>query len=283
MQTVLIPTDFSDNAWNALFTALKLFPKTECRFLLLHAYEPKAMNMLGKKSQIRLGTIYDSLKAYSEQELRKTKQYLEKHHANSLHHFELISKSATLEEAVVEMMAEHDIDLIVMGTQGATGAEEIYVGSNTVRVLRQVKKLPVLIVPSGFNFQNLKKAVFPTDFTRGYEKFELEALTNLLSSWNAELDILYIAVAFHLNDKQLANKALLESRLTQAGIIYRFKEEAFDASISRSVANYTREHPVELLGMIRYHHSFWEKLIGEPVIKKVAFHAEMPVLMLAEH
>ena len=68
MQTVLIPTDFSDNAWNAIFTAIKLYPDTTCRFILLHAYENKALSMLGEKNQLRLGTLYDSLAEYSEQE-----------------------------------------------------------------------------------------------------------------------------------------------------------------------------------------------------------------------
>ena len=47
MKKILLPTDFSDNAWNAIFTAVKLYTNVECRFYLLHGYEPKAMNMLG--------------------------------------------------------------------------------------------------------------------------------------------------------------------------------------------------------------------------------------------
>ncbi len=47
MKTILLPTDYSKNAWNALFTALKLFQNEDCRFLLLNTYEPNLVNVLG--------------------------------------------------------------------------------------------------------------------------------------------------------------------------------------------------------------------------------------------
>ncbi|NNE78443.1 MAG: universal stress protein, partial [Pricia sp.] len=105
MKKILLPTDFSDNAWNAIFTAVKLYANVECIFYLLHAYEPNALNLLGRKSQKRLGTIYDSLSQYSEQELNKVLEYLNKNHTNPNHIFETVSKSETLTEAVTGLMA----------------------------------------------------------------------------------------------------------------------------------------------------------------------------------
>ncbi len=72
MKKILLPTDFSDNAWNAIFTTLKLYADQECKFYVLHAYEPKMLNLLGKKGQLRLGVIYDSLSQYSAHFLGKS-------------------------------------------------------------------------------------------------------------------------------------------------------------------------------------------------------------------
>ena len=119
MKNIVLPTDFSDNAWNAIFTVLKIYRDVPCHFYLLHAYEPNAMNLLGKKGQQRLGAIYDSLSAYSNAELNKILAYLKKHHHNPNHTFEIVLKSDNLLQAVKEILSKKEIDLLCMGTQGA--------------------------------------------------------------------------------------------------------------------------------------------------------------------
>ena len=281
MKKILLPTDFSDNAWNAIFTAVKLYAQQKCHFYLLHAYEPNALNMLGRKGQQRLGTIYDSLSQFSVRELKKTLEYLHKNHDNANHTFETVSTSETLEEAVQESIKAKDIDLVVMGTQGATGAKEIFMGSNTVKVLKKIRKCPVLVVPNDYNFQTLKTLVFPTDFTRPYQKFELLPLTELVTIWGASIQILHVAVEFLLNENQKANRNILKKRLSTLN--YSFKNVAFEGNVAESVEKYMSKNEADLMVMIRHHHSFWEKVIGEPIVKKIAFHSKIPVLMLPEH
>jgi len=280
MKKILLPTDFSDNAWNALFTALKLYADLKCNFIILHAYEPKAMNMLGKKSQQRLGVIYDSLGQYSTQELNKIIAYLNENHNNPNHSFETISMSDTLESSVKELVSLKEVDLIVMGTQGATGAKEIFIGSNTVKVLKQIKNISILAVPTDYNFQKLKTLVFPTDYTRMYEKFELFPMTELTKLWNSEIMVVHVATEFILSNAQKTNMKILEERL--AGSNFSLHELRFEANIAHSVEGYITETGADLLTMIRYQHSFWERIIGEPVIKKIAFHSKVPVLFLPE-
>lgn len=280
MKKIVLPTDFSDNAWNAIFTAVKLYADIECQFFILHAYEPNALNKVGRKGQQRLGIIYDSLSKYSAQELKKVTAYLNKNLTNPNHSFKTVSKSGSLEEAILKIVSTENIDLIVMGTQGATGAKEIFMGSNTVKVLRKVKKYPVLVVPSGYNFQILKTLVFPTDFSRTYQKFELLPITELAKLWKANIQILHVAIEFVLNETQKANRNILDDRLSTLN--YSFKNIEFEGNISKSVEKYLSETEAELMAMIRYHHTFWEKVIGEPVVKKIAFHSTLPVLMLPE-
>jgi|TARA_R110000744_G_scaffold39754_5_gene90287 nucleotide-binding universal stress UspA family protein len=280
MKNILLPTDFSDNAWNAIFTALKLYANVKCKFHILHAYEPKAMNMLGQKSQQRLGIIYDSLALNSAQELEKILSYLIENHNNPNHSFETISKSDTLEVSIKELVSTKDIDLVVMGTQGATGAKEIFMGSNTVKVLKQLKNISILVVPTDCNFQKLKTLVFPTDYTRKYEKFELLPMIELTKLWNASIQVIHVAVEFRLNDVQEANLIILEERL--AGNNYSLNELGFKGNIAQSVEQYVAETRADLLTMVRYRHNFWERIIDEPVIKKIAFHSMVPVLFLPE-
>ena len=280
MKKILLPTDFSDNAWNAIFTAVKLYTNVECRFYLLHGYEPDALNMLGRKGQQRLGIIYDSLSEFSRQELDKVMAYLKENHHNQKHSFETVSISDPLEEAVQQVLAEKDIDLICMGTQGATGAKQIFMGSNTVKTLKKINGCPILAVPEDYNFQSLKSLAFPTDFSKKYEKHQLLPMTELASLWKTDIQVVHVALEFALNDQQLINQKLLKERLNDLAVT--FYNIDFEANIAHTLEKFITDTRVEMMALIRYRHSFWEKIIGEPVVKKMTFHTKVPLLVLPE-
>ncbi|MEH6619194.1 universal stress protein [Maribacter arcticus] len=280
MKKIVLTTDFSENSWNAIFTALKIYADVDCHFFLLHAYEPSTLNLLGTKSQQRLGVIYDSLSKHSEQELEEMFKYFEINHKNPKHKFTTISKSETLEEAVKEIVSQNDVDILMMGTQGATGAKEVFLGSNTVKVLKTIKNIPIFAIPSGFNFQKLRTIIFATDFTKPFNKNELNQITELANLWKAQIEIVHVAIEFNLNDTQNTNKAILKERF--AGLDYQFKNVPFEISISHSIDAYVGNKDSCILSIIRHQHTFWEKIIGEAVIKKIAFHSNIPVIFLPQ-
>lgn len=280
MKNIVLPTDFSDNAWNAIFTALKLYTDVECKFYLLHAYEPNTLNMLGQKGQQRLGVIYDSLSEHSKQELNKVLAYLKKNHHNPKHRFEVISISDPLEKAVEQLIAQKDVDLVCMGTQGATGAKQVFMGSNTVKVLKKIKNHPILAVPSDHDFKSLKSLAFPTDFSKKYEKNQMLPMTELVSLWKTNIQIVHVAVEFEMNDQQLINQKLLKKRLNDFDVM--FYNIDFENNIAHTLEKFMLNTEVDMIALIQYHHSFWEKMIGEPVVKKMTFHTKVPLLILPE-
>ncbi len=77
-------------------------------------------------------------------------------------------------------MTKEGVDLIVMGTKGATGAERLFMGSNTVRMITHISNRPVLAVPRAYDFQHLQRALLPTGFEHYYEPF-MRSLYSTLS------------------------------------------------------------------------------------------------------
>ncbi|TLF47084.1 universal stress protein [Maribacter aurantiacus] len=280
MKKIILPTDFSENAWNAIFTALKIYADVTCHFYIVNAYEPSVLKPLGAQGHKRLDVIYDSLSQQSNKELKEILTYLEKNHKNPHHSFETVSVESTLEEAMYKIAQEKDADLIIMGTQGATGAKQVFLGSNTVKVLNKLTNVPILAVPDSFNFQKLKTVIFSTDFMKGYDKFELDSLLEMATIWNANIEIIHVAEEFVLNETQETNKAILEERLS--GMEFTFTDLPFKSSTAYTIGQHTANRAYDILGMIRHHHTFWEKVIGEPVVKKIAFHSTIPVLFLPE-
>lgn len=280
MKKILITTDFSENAWNSIFTALKLYSEVDCHLYLLHAFESSPLNLMGSTSRQRLGVIYDSLSKNSENELEEILSYFAINHKNPKHKFTSLSKPGNLEDTVDNAVNENDIDILIMGTQGATGAKEVFLGSNTVRVLKKVKKIPILIVPTGYNFQSLKSVIFATDFTAPYRKNELEPVIELSKIWKSSIEIVHVSVEFILNEHQESYKEVLKERLS--GFDYKFENIPFEIDVSKSIDNYAEHKESSILSLIRHQHTFWEKVIGEAVVKKVAFHSRIPVLFLPQ-
>ncbi|MCK5441693.1 MAG: universal stress protein [Maribacter sp.] len=280
MKQILLPTDFSDNAWNAIFTVLKIYKDMECTFYVLNAYKSDLLNVLGDKSQQRLGVIYDSLAKNADLELEKILLYLKKNHFNSKHTFETLSKSDNLVGAIKKVLLEKDIDLIVMGTKGATGAKKVFLGSNTVKVLKEIRSCPIMAVPETYNFQALKRMAFPTDYSHLFSKAELHVLLELASLWKTQVQIVYVARDFLLNDGQKLNQKFLKKRLK--GLEISFHKANMQSNVANSIDEFVHDNEVDMIVLVHYKHTFLEKLTREPVVKNVGFRTEIPLLILPE-
>ena len=280
MKTVLLPTDFSKNAWNAIFTALKLFYDLQCKFLLINTYEPELTNVLGDHGEKRLGSIYQSMEEESKKKMDEMLEYLREHHKNPRHEFKTLLRPGDLIGEVRERIKKKPVDLIVMGTQGATGADRVFLGSNTVRMLKTIKNRPVLVVPGTYDFQRLDQVIFPTDYTHYYEPYELQVLLDLLKVWKSTLHVAYAAREFKLKPGQESNKKLLETRLK--GVKVRFEEIPLEDNLSEAISDFGEAIRADMIVLMRHKHSFLENLTREKVVKRIAFDSKLPLLILPQ-
>ena len=280
MKTVLVLTDFSDNAWNALFTALKLHEKNKVRFLIMNCYEPTFAPVLGHKSKERLAVIYDSLSLHSQKQLTETNDYLKKHHHNNNHQFSSISIEGEIIDSVKDVLRDYDVDLIVMGTRGATRSREVYMGRNTVKVIKKIRNCPILAIPADHDFKVLRRIVFPTDFSRSYADREISPLRDLALMWNSIITVFQVTEGLELKEEQLRNKSVLERRLK--GINLQYQSVPWNTNIKQAVLNEVEEERADMIALIYYTHTFLERLTREPVVKKMAFHTSVPLLILPE-
>ncbi len=276
MRKVLIPTDFSANAYNAISYALKLFKNEETTFYLMNTYTPAVYQseyLLFSPGQIGLGDIYQE---NSEKKLNEVKQCILEEFKNPKHTFIIHSAFNTLVYEVVETVENENIDVVVMGTQGATGAKEILLGTNTVHVIKQAK-CPVLVVPPKYSFVAPKEILFPTDYEIDYKKTSLDQLTNIAKIHESNIDILHVSSGNELTNEQLENKSKLGELLGE--IPHRF-HDVTDQEIITAINNFLTDQKINLLTMVRNKHTFLERLFIEPIIKKISFHVTIPFLVL---
>ncbi|WP_044397462.1 universal stress protein [Lacinutrix sp. Hel_I_90] len=274
MKHILLPTDFSDNAWSAAVYALKLYTNEVCTFYFLNSTKFKAS---ATRSYITNKYI-ETLRAEALQELTNLKKMARVANANTNHTFEIIAHEKDLEAAINDSIRLHDIDLVVMGTKGATGAKEVFFGSNTVHIISKIKDCPVLVVPDEFDFVIPKEIAFPTGFNRYYSNIELDPLRAMSSLYNSKIKVIHINTEDHLTSVQTYNKDMLHDYLKQYEHSFHWLPKY--TKKASAINEFITDLNINLLVMVNYEHSFIEKIINEPVVKKIGFHPIIPFLVI---
>ncbi|MGB5819202.1 MAG: universal stress protein [Saonia sp.] len=280
MKQILIPTDFSENAWNALLYAVHLLQNEPCVYFILNVY--KVNSNLADATLVAQGEeLFEKEEIRSERKLDELIQNLNEAKRNPDHTFRTFSIGGDLVEAVLEMMVNFTFDYIVMGTKGATGAKEIFIGSNTVKVAKGVTTCPVMAVPNDSERRRLDHMVFATAFRHVYTKDELLPLIRLSRIWNSKVDILYVDMeTIPLEKEQVLNKDILTHLLRATD--FDFMDVEGNLDVSGTITNYVHKNSVDLVALIHKKQGFLNRLFREPVVKKVAFHTQVPFLILPE-
>lgn len=197
---------------------------------------------------------------------------------NPKHSFQTFSTFNTPVNEIIERTTSNHFDLIIMGTQGATGAKEIFLGSHTVNVIRK-STTPVLAVPQGYAFKELKSVVFSTDYLDTYETENLEILRCLINLHDAKLSVLHIKEEYELSDEQKENKQSLSSLFNNLNphII-----EERGKLMPNAVQEYIEKHKSELLTMMNKKHSFFERILNRQNLDTIGFHTKIPLLVIPE-
>ena len=140
MKKILVPTDFSEQAENALKVAAQLAKKHKCEIYLLHTLELPLQKVDPLNSYQNLPEAMFFMKlAHKHFEGLLAKEYLK-----GINVHEIVEFHETF-KGVYQVCKKHKIDLIVMGSHGANGFREMLIGSNTEKVVR-TSEVPVLVI-----------------------------------------------------------------------------------------------------------------------------------------
>jgi len=276
MLKVLLPTDFSDNSFEAIRYALQTFKEMECKFYLLHTYMPPVYHAeyaMGSPGLIGLGDMYreDAIK-----DLDKLQNRLENQYMNSKHSFESYARLNMLTNEVNEMVEHNNIDVIVMGTKGATGAQEILFGTHTVHIIKKAK-CPVIAIPPNFEYEVPKEILFPTDYEVDFKKEPLNLLYKIAKQHVSSIEVLNVSYGYELSEEQKKNKDKLDTVLK--GVAHLFHDWP-NQELIQAINNFQLKHKMNLLVMVQNKHTFIERLFIEPIIKKIGFHINIPFMVI---
>ena len=276
MKKILFPTDFSKTANNAFVYALEMAKFIKAELIVLHVYDLPPVSYEGYPTYV--ADVYESIELSNFENFKDQVPLLRK--IAEEHNLDSIPMSHVLEQGdligvMKRLVKDEKIDLIVMGTSGATGLKELFLGSNAGTV---IEKIPILslTVPNKAKFDKIKKIGLTTRYSRK-DKIALKQVLDFARQVDAKVKCLFVRT-FDSNIKQ----SLIDKWK------HDFKNEPVEFFIIPSedvkgiIADFLIQKDIDVLAMLSYKHNFFQNLLGKSLIKTFAFESDVPILALHE-
>ncbi len=271
LHNILVPVDFSPRSVHAVEQAAILAQKSGSELILFHAYH-RPMVPAGVEAEVEKSFLKKrarSIENKFEELIKEVPQLTEINYSLR----KTLGKST---DSIIESVEELKIDLIVMGSKGAHGFDEIW-GSNAAKVAEK-SKCPVLILPDQANISDLEKIGFACDFEDDKTSSMLDYLPFMAKVLNARINVIYVS---------LDPKDRHPREYKQAVKIHRLLEEvphSFDYVYSKNVEdgliNYCKDNGIGLLTTMPKSRNIFEKLFSESLTKQMVYHIDVPMLIL---
>lgn len=269
MKRILVPTDFSEPAENALKIAVQLAKTFESEIFLLHSIElPLHLATSGNTGSLPEGLFYMKLAEKKFSELRQ-KEYLK-----DISFTEFIGRKELYVD-IEEACESNNIDLIVMGSTGASGFKEMFVGSNTEKVVR-TSSTPVLVIKNNHPVFDVKDFVFASDFSSSGKNAFLKAQA-FAKKIGARIHLLLVNTPANFKTS-IQGYAVMENFLKDMNIENYTLNIHNDTSVEKGILNFTTHIKAQLIGMGTHGRKGISHFFNGSISEDLVNHANMPII-----
>jgi nucleotide-binding universal stress UspA family protein len=275
MKTIIVPTDFSPIATNAMNFAADMAMSINASVLLLHVYQVPV-----SVSEVPVVLMSaDDLKKSSDEKLEEVKQSLSHTTSGKLKIY-TESRLGDIVDELEELCKHIQPFAVVMGTKGATGLERILFGSTALTAIRHLK-WPVIVVPPGKEFgKGIKKIGFACDFKQVVETTPVQFIKQMVKEFNAELHVLNV----DFENKQFRPETpeqslLLHTMLEDVNPNYHFITQI---DIEDGLNEFAETNNLDLLIAIPKKHKLLDSLFNKSSTKQLVVQSHIPVMCVHE-
>ena len=271
MKHILVPIDFSEQSKCAAKVAAKIAKKTNSEVFLLHMLDmPQSVvdAMSGSDNTTPASLLFMKKVHERFDELKKQDFF------KGIKVTESVQFHKTF-DGVIEESKKDNIDLIVMGSSGASGLTGMVVGSNTEKVVRH-SEVPVLVVKKGASKMNIDSVVFASDF--GAEsKSKFQNVIDFVNIFDAKLHLLYVNTPHKFNSTKIIST-------TMTNFIADFEIRDYDTyvynetTIEKGILNYSDEVGADLIAINTHGRSGLSSFFNSSVSQDLANHALKPII-----
>ncbi|HRN58341.1 MAG TPA: universal stress protein [Agriterribacter sp.] len=275
MKTIIIPTDFSPVAINAMEYAVDLALAIDASVVLLHVYQAPVSY---SNSDIPLPLIdLDELEKINKQRIDELKEQVQRKAPATL----AITGEVRLGDLLDELKticAETQPFAVVMGTKGAGFVERLLVGSATLSAIRHLTS-PVLVVPPNAVFKSIQRIGFACDFKKTVDEAPAAVIGKWVTTFNASLSVL------NVDDKKSNIKDTAEQSVLLYSVLKELRPKYFyvdNPDVGAGISAFAESHNLDLLIVIPRRHRLVDLLFQKSHTKELAFHSRIPILSVPE-
>ncbi|WP_405382905.1 universal stress protein [Maribacter sp. LLG6340-A2] len=277
-KNIIVATDFSHEAYNALFYVTQLFATVQCTFHIINCYNDHSSSLGSSKGLFVTKKELADLHQVSQEKLTETVHKITLDTGIKHHDFQMIASKNTLLNTISKTLKNLSVDLIVMGNKGQTGAKELFMGSNTIQIAKTITQCPILAVPKEVDYTPFENIAFVTDLKKGCTRSTLAMLLTISKITKAAINVLHIKESEIMTHKQVSNKKLL--RLSFAQTPHNFEEVLNYANKASIIQDFLSSRDFKFLAMAYHRKNFFERIVTEPVIMDLSIYAAVPFLIL---
>jgi len=269
MKQILVATDYSKNAQNAIDYACELAKLTGAKLHIIHTFD-----IWIPVTEVPVAT--PPTKEIEEENNRKLTALSQK--IKEQYNIEVgFSVSAgSLSFVLQEYINENKVDLLVMGMRGGGEFSKHLFGSNTISVIES-NFCPVLVIPENYTFQLPKKLALAADLQKT-EKEKYHILIALIKIFKAELQVFNVVEYNKLPQiKEAIEGVKLDEIFEGIPHDYFFPEAE---EIIEGIDHFVHHKKPDWLAMVPREHGFFYRLIKEGTTEKIIYNSQIPVLAL---
>lgn len=270
MKRILVPTDFSKHAEYALRVAAQIAKQNNCEIILLHMLElpQQAGDAIGSGHKIPEIMFFKDA-AINNLENLKYADYLE-----GIPVSEIVIFEKTF-EGVLSISKKNDIDFIVMGSHGASGFQEMFIGSNTEKVVR-MSEVPVLVIKNQTDEFKASNFVFASDFSDEIKK-PFKKVIEFASTFNSHLNLVMINTPNSFKSTIIAEKMMSDFMKN-----FNYPNHSFhiynDVNVEKGIINFSNKINADLIGMCTHGRTGLAHFFNGSISEDIVNHAVKPII-----
>lgn len=272
MKTILIPIDFSSNSENALNYAIEFAKKENAKLVLLNVFDISYAS--GAVPYTILAEERSNLKRESDEKLKVASLKIEL--AGCTHH-EAMSVEGFTVDVILDVIKKKQVDLVIMGTKGATGFSGVIFGSNTAKII-EGSTCPVIAIPQDAKYESIKKITFATNYNHN-DIDGLKSLIVLAEPFNAKINVLHVTDEPDSTEMELMKTFVddVKNKISYNNIVFqRLSGNDVDSALQKHID----DNGTNLLVMSTHHRNLFDKIFGKSITKQMAYHIKIPLMAL---
>jgi nucleotide-binding universal stress UspA family protein len=269
MKSILVATDFSNNAKNALKYANAFAEATQHQLLLLNVYMPSLGQYSAMHAIIAEETINEKSRCH-----KQLKGLVGKYVTVPTE--DIVAEGEAINE-ILKTCKKSNANFIIVGTHGASGIKKALVGSNTSKVIAKAE-VPVIAIPERYRFQKVETIVYATDLKNTIN--ELKVLIPIAKLLNCAIEIVYLKYSW---DKDIAQKVELEKkikRLSFKNISIVEQKASIEKTMIDQLKNYISKTKPQMLAMFPSDKSWFDKIFSSSKTEELAYELKIPMLSI---